>query len=56
MIWQTWNSSILIEEEFDNQLIDDILEGFGITRSLSQSACPYDNAVAVPMAPLNLSL
>ena len=33
-------------KEFDNQLIDDILEGFGITRSLSQVACPYDNTVA----------
>lgn len=33
-------------KEFDNTLIDDILEAFGITRSLSQAGCPYDNAVA----------
>ncbi len=33
-------------KEFDNQLIDEMLEAFGITRSLSQSGCPYDNAVA----------
>ncbi|KED03465.1 ISSdy1, transposase OrfB [Streptococcus equi subsp. ruminatorum CECT 5772] len=33
-------------KEFDNQLIDDMLEAFGITRSLSQAGCPYDNAVA----------
>ncbi|MEY8435984.1 IS3 family transposase, partial [Streptococcus hyointestinalis] len=33
-------------KEFDNQLIDDMLEAFGITRSLSQTGCPYDNAVA----------
>ena len=33
-------------KEFDNQLIDEILEAFGITRSLSQAGCPYDNAVA----------
>ena len=33
-------------KEFDNQLIDEILEVFGITRSLSQPGCPYDNAVA----------
>lgn len=33
-------------KEFDNQLIDDILEVFGITCSLSQAGCPYDNAVA----------
>lgn len=32
--------------EFDNQLIDELLETFGITRSLSQAGCPYDNAVA----------
>ena len=29
-----------------NQLIDEMLEAFGITRSLSQAGCPYDNAVA----------
>ncbi|WP_243092059.1 DDE-type integrase/transposase/recombinase, partial [Streptococcus dysgalactiae] len=33
-------------KEFNNQLIDEILEAFGITRSLSQAGCPYDNAVA----------
>lgn len=33
-------------KEFDNQLIDELLEVFGITRSLSQPDCPYDNAVA----------
>ena len=33
-------------KEFDNQLIDELLETFGITRSLSQAGCPYDNAVA----------
>ncbi|MGT2757757.1 IS3 family transposase, partial [Streptococcus ovuberis] len=33
-------------KEFDNQLIAEMLETFGITRSLSQAGCPYDNAVA----------
>ena len=33
-------------KEFDNQLIDEMLEAFDITRSLSQAGCPYDNAVA----------
>ncbi|MGT2800909.1 integrase core domain-containing protein, partial [Streptococcus marmotae] len=33
-------------KEFDNQLIDEMLVAFGITRSLSQAGCPYDNAVA----------
>ena len=33
-------------KEFDNQLIDELLEVFGITRSLRQPDCPYDNAVA----------
>lgn len=33
-------------KEFDNQLIDEMLETFGITLSLSQAGCPYDNAVA----------
>lgn len=32
--------------EFDNELIDEVLETFGIERSLSQKGCPYDNAVA----------
>ena len=33
-------------KEFDNQTIHEILNGFGITRSLSRKGCPYDNAVA----------
>lgn len=33
-------------KEFDNQLIDDCLQVFGIQRSLSKKGCPYDNAVA----------
>ena len=33
-------------KEFDNELIDELLEAFGIKRSLSQAGCPYDNAVA----------
>ena len=33
-------------KEFDNQVIDEILETFQITRSLSRPGCPYDNAVA----------
>ena len=32
--------------EFKNQLIDESLEAFEITRSLSHKGCPYDNAVA----------
>jgi putative transposase len=32
--------------EFDNILIDDLLKGFQINRSLSMKGCPYDNAVA----------
>ena len=32
--------------EFDNRLIDDILDAFSIQRSLSMKCCPYDNAVA----------
>jgi putative transposase len=32
--------------EFDNILIDELLESFGISRSLSLKGCPYDNAVA----------
>jgi putative transposase len=31
--------------EFDNAAIDDLLETFGIERSLSKKGCPYDNAV-----------
>lgn len=32
--------------EFKNKLIEDVLETFKITRSLSKKGCPYDNAVA----------
>ena len=32
--------------EYDNMLIDKLLAGFQIDRSLSMSGCPYDNAVA----------
>lgn len=32
--------------EFKNQLMDDVLETFGMQRSLSMKGCPYDNAVA----------
>lgn len=32
--------------EFDNMLMDDLLTGFQIRRSLSMKGCPYDNAVA----------
>lgn len=31
--------------EFDNAQIDEMLEVFGINRSLSKKGCPYDNAV-----------
>jgi len=33
-------------KEFDNKLINDVLDGYGIDRSLSKKGCPYDNAVA----------
>lgn len=32
--------------EFDNALIDELLDSFQISRSLSMKGCPYDNAVA----------
>lgn len=32
--------------EFDNMLIDELLDNFNIRRSLSLKGCPYDNAVA----------
>lgn len=32
--------------EFKNQVVDEIIEAFGIKRSLSKKGCPYDNAVA----------
>lgn len=31
--------------EFDNAQVDELLEVFGIERSLSRKGCPYDNAV-----------
>ena len=31
--------------EFGNAQIDELLEAFGIERSLSRRGCPYDNAV-----------
>ena len=31
--------------EFDNRRIDEMLEVFGIARSLSKKGCPFDNAV-----------
>lgn len=34
------------DSEYDNLLIDDLLAGFRIDRSLSMKGCPYDNAVA----------
>lgn len=36
-------------KEFDNTLISDALEAFGIQCSLSMKGCPYDNAVAEAM-------
>lgn len=33
-------------KEFDNHLINEVLEAFKIKRSLSTKGCPYDNAVA----------
>lgn len=32
--------------EFKNQTIEELLEAFGMKRSLSHKGCPYDNAVA----------
>lgn len=32
--------------EFKNKLIDEVLKGFNIERSLSKKGCPYDNAIA----------
>lgn len=32
--------------EFNNQIIDEVLETFNIERSLSLKGCPFDNAVA----------
>ncbi len=36
-------------KDFDNKLITEALETFGIQRSLSMKGCPYDNAVAEAM-------
>lgn len=33
--------------EFKNQMIEDTLKTFEITRSLSHKGCPFDNAVAL---------
>ena len=33
-------------DEFKNQAIGEVLEAFGMKRSLSHKGCPYDNAVA----------
>lgn len=44
-------------KKFDNHLIDEVLGAFGITRSLSQAGCPYDNAVSEsPILPSNWNL
>lgn len=32
--------------EFKNKIIEELIEAFGIKRSLSKKGCPYDNAVA----------
>jgi len=32
--------------EFKNKAIDEVLDTFTISRSLSKKGCPYDNAVA----------
>ena len=32
--------------EFNNQIIDEVVDVFHISRSLSLKVCPYDNAVA----------
>ncbi len=37
---------ILHFSEFDKQTIHEILNGFGLTRSLIKQGCLYDNAVA----------
>ena len=31
--------------EFGNAKVDEMLDGFGIERSLSRKGCPYDNAI-----------
>jgi len=36
-------------KEFDNKILSEDLETFGIQRSLSMKGCPYDNAVAEAM-------
>ena len=32
--------------EFDNRIIDELLDKNSVVRSLSKKGCPYDNAVA----------
>jgi len=34
--------------EFDNMLIDELLDSFQVNRSLSMKGCPFDYAVAEP--------
>lgn len=52
-IQANWNDVKLFHtdrgKEFDNLLISEALETFGIQRSLSMKGCPYDNAVAEAM-------
>lgn len=36
-------------KEFDNNLISEALETFGIQQSLRMKGCPYNNAVAAAM-------
>jgi len=33
-------------KELDNQLINDVIAGYDIDRSLGKKGCPYDKAVA----------
>ena len=44
LYWIQYNSDR--GNEFKNQLIDETLKTFDISRSLSMKGCPYDNAVA----------
>ena len=47
-----WNYICLLldlynrENEYKNRIIDEVLETFKISRSLSAKGCPYDNAAA----------
>ena len=42
--WIQYNSDR--GNEFKNQVIDEVLDTFVISRSLSKKGCPYDNAVS----------